>query len=153
MSYINIAAAITLTGWSERTFWRRFADGSVSRSEKNGPNGKAMVFLNSIVEHFNVSVGAEELEIIVAADGGNAQAQTDLALIFHSNGKFKESVWWLELAAKLEYAPAMRWLGICYAKAEGVPFNEDLSIMWLAKAASLGDQIAKAQMQGMRDRL
>ena len=112
-----------------------------------------MVLLSSIADHFSIAIGTGDLEIIVAADGGDAEAQTDLALMFHANGKFKECVWWLEMAAKLEYAPAMRWLGACYAKAEGVPFDENLSMMWLAKAAAFGDKIAKAQMQGMRDRL
>lgn len=112
-----------------------------------------MVLLDSVAKNFNLPLGPEDLKIVVAADGGNPEAQTDLALIFHANGKFKQSVWWLDLAASLDYAPAMRWLGMCYAKAEGVPFNENLSIMWLGKAAAFGDKIAKAQMQGMRDRL
>lgn len=153
MYYVNIFTAITLTGWSERTFWRRFADGSVIRGEKSGAKGKAMVLITSLTEHFCIPISSDDLALIESADNGDAQAQTDLALIFHANRKFKECVFWLQSAAKADYAPAMRWLGICHFNGEGLPPDDNLGIMWLARAAASGDRIALAQMQAMRTKL
>lgn len=154
MYYVNIATATTLTGWSERTLWRRFSDGSVKRNEKSVQNGKVMVQLNSISTHFCIPLDSlDHLALIQAADGGDPEAQVDLALIFHESKKFEGCVYWLQLAEKKDYPPAMRWLGSCYIKGEGIEKDENMGIMWLAKAAAFGDSISQAQMQGMKDRI
>lgn len=154
MHYVNIATATILTGWSERTLWRRFADGSVIRSDKNPQSGKVMVLLDSISSHFCISLNSpEDLALIQAADNGDAEAQTDIALIFHAQKKFEACVYWLQLAEKKDYPPAMRWLGTCYIKGEGIETNDNMGIMWLAKSAAFGDPISQVQIKGMKDRL
>ncbi|MGP1665999.1 MAG: tetratricopeptide repeat protein, partial [Rhodanobacter sp.] len=79
-----------------------------------------------------------------------AGAQTDLAVLFLSNAKPESAVYWLELAAKQDYANAMHLLGRCYTDGNGILKNEDLGIMWIAKAASHGHLISQGQMQALR---
>jgi hypothetical protein len=71
---ISLAAAITLTEWSERTFWRRFADGSVKREVESGGNGKSMVHLESIEAHFAIPLALEDLTLVQQADRGDPAA-------------------------------------------------------------------------------
>ncbi|HEX8887246.1 MAG TPA: hypothetical protein VF797_22405, partial [Noviherbaspirillum sp.] len=60
MELISLAAAITLTEWSERTFWRRFADGSVKKEVEGGGNGKSMVHLDSIEPYIAIPLDADD---------------------------------------------------------------------------------------------
>ena len=151
MELVSIATAITLTEWSERTFWRRFADGSLKKRET--ANGKSMVDFWSIKPHICILLDEEDILLIKDADAGEVEAQNDLALIFLSNDKPKSAIYWLKLAAQQDYANAMHLLGRCYIDGNGLARNENLGIMWIAKAASLGDVISQAQMQSMVDRL
>ena len=145
MQFINIATAMTLTGWSERTFWRRFADGSVRRDTSSAA-GKSMVEFDSIKPHMLIPLGADDYPLVQAADAGNAEAQTDLALLFISHHKLKQGIAWLEAAVKQEHAAAMRLMGRCHIEGQGVDQDDNLGMMWLARAAAKGDPIAQAQM-------
>ncbi|MET0963256.1 MAG: hypothetical protein ABWY05_10650 [Noviherbaspirillum sp.] len=104
---ISLAAAITLTEWSERTFWRRFADGSVKREVESGGNGKSMVHLDSIKSHIDMPLAPDDFTLLRQADQGDPAAQNDLALIFLSSGRTRGAIYWLELAARQDYADAM----------------------------------------------
>jgi TPR repeat protein len=146
---ISLATAVTLTGWSERTFWRRFADGSVERNIGNEKNGKSMVSIDSILPHLAVPLTDDDIQLVVDADKGGAEAQSDLALIFLSNGKYREAMFWLELAIKQGDACAMHWLGRACIDGTGCPKDEDVGLMWIAKAAANGHVVSQAQMQGM----
>jgi hypothetical protein len=148
---ISLAAAITLTEWSQSTFRRRIADGSVKRIMENGGNGRSMVYLDSIKSHISIPLGPEETALLASADAGNAEAQNDLALLFLSNGKIKSALYWLELAIKQNHADAMHWLGRCYIEGKGIAKDENLGMMWLSKSAAQGHVIAQGQMQAMRD--
>ena len=150
---ISIAAAITLTGWSERTIWRRISDGTLSRVDENTVKDKAMISLDAIKSNFCVPIEPEDFDLIENADAGNAGAQTDIALIFMSNKKMASVIYWLKLAVKQDYAEAMHWLGRCYTNGNGLPKDENLGIMWIAKAAAQGHVISQGQMQAMRDRM
>jgi hypothetical protein len=149
---ISLAAAITLTEWSERTFWRRFADGSVKRELDNGGNGKSMVHLESIAAHITVPLAPGDMALVRQADRGDAAAQSDLGLIFLASGKPRGAIYWLELAAKQDYADAMHWLARCYLDGNGVAPDEHLGLMWLSRAAAHGHRISQGQLQVMRDR-
>ena len=149
MKFISLAAAITITEWSERTFWRRFADGSLTRENEQG---RSMIPFDLIRPHMCMPLDTEDLPVLAGADAGKAEAQNDLALIFLANGKPKGAVYWLELAAKQDYASAMNWLGRCYIEGNGVPKDENLGIMWISKAAAHGDKISQGQMQAILDR-
>ena len=149
---ISLAAAITLTEWSERTFWRRFADGSVKREMESSGNGKSMVHLDSIKPHMTILLAPEDLALVQQADRGDPAAQNDLALIFLASGKTRGAIYWLELAAKQDYADAMHWLARCYLDGNGVPPDDHLGLMWLSRAAAHGHRISQGQLQVMRDR-
>jgi TPR repeat protein len=149
---ISLAAAITLTDWSERTLRRKLAEGSITRAPENGSNGKSLIHFDSISEQVCVSLESEDLSVLIKADAGDAEAQSDMALIFLSSNKFKSAIYWLELAAKQAHPDAMHWLGRCHIDGNGVPKDENLGIMWLSKAAAHGHLISQAQMQAMRNR-
>jgi hypothetical protein len=149
---ISIASAVTLTEWSESTFKRRIADGSLERKFETGPSGRAMVSFNAITPHICIPLENDDVLLIQAADGGNAEAQNDLALLFLTNGKPKSALYWFELAAKQDNPHAMHWLGRCHIEGNGVLRDENRGMMWLAKAASHGHAISRAQMQAMRDK-
>ncbi|HEY0589494.1 MAG TPA: hypothetical protein VGD52_25435 [Pseudoduganella sp.] len=148
---IKISTAITLTGWSKRTFWRRFADGSVERGAENQEraNEISTVVLDSILPHLWVVLTEEDLQLVLEADGGQAQAQCDLALLFRSLEKHKEALYWLELAIKQGDVSAMHWMGRAYAEGTGVLRDENMGVMWIAKAAAGGHVISQAQISGM----
>jgi uncharacterized protein len=91
----------------------------------------------------------DDIELLKAADVGDAAAQTDLALLFLMHGKAKSAVYWLELAAKQNFPDAMHWLGRCYLCGVGFVKDETLALMWIAKAASLGHPVAQAQVEAL----
>jgi TPR repeat protein len=152
LELISLAAAITLTEWSERTLRRKLAEGSVTRAPESGSNGRYLLHLDSVRPYICICLEPDELATLMRADSGEPEAQTDLALIFLSNAKPKGAAYWLELAAKQDYPDAMHWLGRCYIEGNGVPKNENLGMMWLAKAAAHEHVISQEQMQAMRDR-
>lgn len=147
MDMISLPTAITLTEKSERTLWRLIADGSIRREMDAG---KAVIDLASLKPYLCLPL--DDLALVQAADHGDAVAQTDLALIFLANGKPKGAVEWLEQAAGQAYPDAMYWLGRCYIDGEGLAQDENLGLIWIAKAAADGHLISIAQMAGMRGR-
>ncbi|MEI7429962.1 MAG: sel1 repeat family protein [Betaproteobacteria bacterium] len=149
MQLISLSAAITLTDISERTFWRKFADGSMDRIKVNG---KVMIPFDSIKTYFCLPLQAEDLVVLESADAGDAEAQNEMALIFLSHAKPRNAMYWLELAARQDYADAINLLGQCYMGVIGVAKDENTGMMWLAKAASLGHAISLLQMQSVRDK-
>jgi TPR repeat protein len=66
------------------------------------------------------------------------------------NNKPKSAIYWLGLAAKQDFADAMHLLGSCYSKGNGLAKDNNLALMWIAKAASLGHPIAIAQIKSIR---
>lgn len=148
MQYISLAGATTLTGWSERTFWRKLSDGSVTRSPSSS---RAMIAFNDIKAYSCIPLEPEDLLMIEQADSGDAAAQTETAILFLQHDKPKSAVYWLDLATKHDDANAMYLLGRCYTDGSGIPVNENLGIMWIAKAASLNHVLAQGLMRSMRN--
>lgn len=153
LNSISVATAISLTGWSESTMRRRIADGVVTRRLEAGENGRSMMDLESIMPHLDLPLENGDVELILAADGGVAEAQTDLALKFLLNNNAKGALYWLELSVKQDYANAMYYLGRCYIEGAGVARDENVGLIWLLKAAVGGHVIARAQMQQVKERL
>jgi hypothetical protein len=149
MQHVSLQAATTLTEWSERTIRRRLADGSLKCAD-NSSHYKTMICFNSIKHDICIVLDSDDIELLKAADSGDAEAQNDLALLFLEHNKLKSAVYWLELAAKQQFTDAMHLLGCCYLEGNGLPKDDNLAIMWIAKAASLGHSIAVAQIQSMR---
>ncbi|MDP2100340.1 MAG: tetratricopeptide repeat protein [Methylobacter sp.] len=149
MQTISIQAVTTLTGWSLRTIRRRLADGTLS-CVNNEDRIKTMISFDSIKNDIGIPLKSEDIELIMSADTGDANAQNDLALLFLENNKPQSAIYWLELAAKQGFADAMQLLGKCYLKGNGVDKDNNIAMMWVAKAASLGHPIALAQMKSIR---
>ena len=152
MEVISLAAAITLTEWSERTFWRRFTDGTIRKESRNG---KAVIRFAAIRDNLCLPFDGEDLLLLERADGGNAVAQTELALHFLDHRKPKGALAWLGLAVKQEDANAMYLLGRCYidGNSRGIECDENLGLMWVSKAACHGSVMALAVMQSIRERI
>lgn len=145
---ISLATAATLTEWSKRTLWRRISDGTLSRTggDEIFDDKKTKIDLDTIKSRICIPIESGDLELIESADAGDAEAQTDLAVLFLSYGKSESAIYWLEVAAKQNYSGSMYWLGRCYIDGKGLTADENLGVMWIAKAASLDHVISKALM-------
>jgi TPR repeat protein len=149
MQHVSLQAATTLTEWSMRTLRRRLADGTLQCAADNEAHYKTMICFDSIKHDICIALDPDDIEVLQAADAGDAKSQNDLALLFLDNDKMKSAAYWLELAAKQNFTDAMHLLGCCYLEGNGLPKDDNLAIMWIAKAASLGHSIAIAQIQSM----
>jgi len=147
---VSIAATATLTGWSERTVWRRFSE-RLAKTEKS--HGRSMIPFDAVQPHLCIPLTPDELPLLAAADAGDAESQSAIALIFLSNDQPKSAIRWLELAAKQGDADAMNLLGVCSIKGEGLPQDDNLGIAWIAKAAACGHALSQRQIAGLRGRL
>lgn len=146
---ISVSTAMTLTEWSESTFRRRIADGSVVRMRESEGNGRSMVAFEAIHPHISIELEEGDAPLIKNADIGDAEAQTDLALLFLKAEKFKAAVYWLNLSEKQNYAAAMYYLGYCYQDSLGVPQDINLSLMWFAKSAACGHVLAQGRINAI----
>ena len=150
MDVISLAAATTLTEWSERTFWRRFTEGSIERLSRNG---KAVVRFDAIASHLCIPMEEQDLVLLQQADAGDAGAQTDMALLFLANKKPKGALAWLNLAVKQHDAAAMYLLGRLHIDAHGSDRDDNLGMMWLSKSACHGNRFATVVMESIRRRI
>ncbi|MDD1642318.1 MAG: sel1 repeat family protein [Methylococcaceae bacterium] len=150
MPNISLQTAATLTGLSLSTLRRRIADGTLKCASNEKDRNKTMICLDSIKNDIGMPLEPDDIELIKAADAGEPQAQNDLAILFLENNKPKNAIYWLELAAKQDFADAMHLLGTCYLKGNGLAKDNNLALMWIAKAASLGHSIAIAQIKSIR---
>ena len=150
MQHVSLQAATTLTDLSVRTIRRRLADGSLQCAADNEAYYKTMICFDSIKHDICIALTPNDIELIKSADAGDAAAQNDLAVLFLEQNKPKSAVYWLELAAKQQVSDAMHLLGCCYLEGNGLVKDDNLAMMWIAKAASLGHSIALAQIQSIR---
>ena len=148
---INLATAASLTLWSKRTIWRRISDGTLARTggDEVLDDKKTKIQLATIKSHICVPMDASDYELIEKADAGCAEAQTDLALLFISYDKLESAVYWLELAAKQNYAGAMHLLGRYYIDGKGGQKNQNIGMMWIAKAAAMGHVLSQDVMEAV----
>ncbi len=146
---ISLQAVMTLTEWSERTIRRRLAEGVLQTIKDNIVSNKALIGFDSIQSDVCIPLSVEDMELIRAADTGDARAQHDLALLFWDYDKPKSALYWLELSAKQNFADAMHELGCCYLRGEFLLKDDNVAVMWIAKAASQGHAIAAAQIKAL----
>jgi TPR repeat protein len=142
---LSLTTATVITGISERTWWRRIEQGSIQH-ESMGPGKQTRLLFSDVLPEISISVTSEDIEFILLADAGDADAQNDIGQMFSIAGKPDTALYWLQQSANQGNPDAMQWLAQFYARGEGVPTDENLSMMWLAKAAALGHVIAKSQM-------
>jgi TPR repeat protein len=148
---LSLTTASVITDISERTWWRRIAQGTIQRASSVA--GKhTRLQLSDVLPNVSIPVNAQDIEIILLADAGDADAQNDVGQMFSMAGKAESAIYWFRQAANQGNSDAMQWLGQCYARGEGVSLDENLSMMWLAKAAALGHVIAKSQIDAILKR-
>ena len=108
-----------------------------------------MLSWDDVLPHICIPMTPEDLAFVLRADAGDAEAQNDIGQLFSIAGKYEAALYWLQQAAQQGNPDAMQWLGRCHLSGEGVPKDDNLGIMWIAKAASHGHVIAKFQMNAM----
>ena len=149
---ISLDTACAISEMSKSTWWRRIAKGDFTRVADDA-RGRAMLLWSEVEPHICVPIEPEDKEFILLADAGDAEAQDDIGQLFLMSEKYQAAIYWFEQAAQQNNADAMQWLGHCYINGKGVPKDENLGIMWLAKAAALGHVIAQGQMNGLIGRV
>ena len=152
MPNVSLQTATLLTGLSRRTLSRRITNGTLksAQASKKDQYNITMISLDSIKNDIGIPLNPDDIELIKAADAGKPEAQNDLGVLFLENNKPQSAICWLELAAKQDFVNAMHLLGNCYLKGNGLAKDNNLAIMWIAKAASLGHPIAIAQIRSIR---
>lgn len=151
LKVVSLATAANLLELNERTLRRRIADGLLPRLSEEAGTNRTMLPFDAIQNQIVIPLEADDLDLIGEADAGVAEAQNDLALLFLLHAKPQSAIYWLELAIKQDYADSMHWLARCYLEGNGVAKDENMGLMWLAKAASHGHTISQQQMQAFRD--
>lgn len=149
MNVISVEAAIAITERSRSTWWRRIAKGEITRVADDA-RGRAMLLWSEVLPQICVPMEPIDLAVVLRADAGDAAAQCDIGQFFSIAGKHKIALYWLQQAAQQDYPDAMQWLGRCYISGDGVPKDENLGIMWIAKAAAHDHVIAQTQIKGLK---
>ena len=145
---ISLDTAAIISERSKRTWQRRMAEGGLERLADDA-RGRSMVCLTEVAPLICVPLQGTDVEVLLAADAGSAAAQRDLGQIFASHAKHEIAVHWLKQAAEQGDADAMQCLGAAHAVGAGVPQDNDLALMWIARAAANGHVIAQAQTGGL----
>ena len=167
MDAISLDAAVAMTSISKSTLWRRVTEGFIGKAGKDARN-RAMLALADVLPLVDAParLGDDELRLLRAADAGEAGAQADMGAMFYVAGNAKAALYWLNEAAAQGNADAMHWLAIAHAshtahlaqaassasgggEGEIVAARErddNLAVMWLAKAAAQGHALAQQQM-------
>ncbi|MBN3968786.1 sel1 repeat family protein [Pseudomonas gregormendelii] len=111
--------------------------------------GRTMVVLDHVLPFISVQLNDDDIDLIVSADAGNADAQNDLAQLFDELGKREVALYWWGASADQGHPDAMHHLGNCFICGSGVCKDENTGIMWIAKAASLGHVVARGQINSL----
>lgn len=148
---ISLDTVCAITEMSKSTWRRRIAKGDFTRLADDA-RGRAMLLWSEVEPHICVPIEPEDKQFILLADAGDAEAQDDIGQLFLISEKYQAAIYWFQQAAQQNNADAMQWLGHCHLNGKGVPKDENLGIMWLAKAAALGHVIAQGQMKGLINR-
>ena len=149
MHLITLKTAIHLTGLSRRTLWRRIAVGVFSKTNKDEPLGRTQIPLETLAADTGMTLTTADMEVILRADEGDAQAQGEVGLMLLESGQPERALYWLELAAQAGDPEAMHWLGRCHVAGEGVEADETLGLSWITRAAARGHCISQRQMEAL----
>lgn len=146
---ISLMAAVTLTGKSKRTLWRRLSDGTLTRAPDD-THGRTMVLLAAVQGEAGFHLEEHDWYTLLAADGGSASAQLDMGYLFMAADQIPSAVYWLEQAARQQQPDAMLWLARLALEDDAESQNEEKAWVWLTKAAAQGHPIARAQLHQLK---
>lgn len=138
MATIRVTTAAALAGVDRRTVRRWLGDGDID--------------LAALLQKADLRLSAEEAQTALQADSGSADACAELATIFAERGFHSRAVEWWQQAAERGHADAMHWLARAYLDGRGIAPDLNLGLMWLARSASLGHPISKAQTRALLSR-
>ncbi len=148
---ISLDTVCAITEMSKSTWRRRIAKGDFARLADD-TRGRTMLLWSEVAPHICVPIEPEDKEFILLADAGDAEAQDDIGQLFLMSEKYLAAIYWFQQAAQQNNSDAMHWLGHCYINGKGVLKDDNLGMMWIAKAAAMGHVIAQGQMKGLIDR-
>jgi TPR repeat protein len=145
---ISLDTIIAMSKWSRRTWWRRISSAEVRRLPDD-PRGRVMLAWDSVRHHVPLPLSRQDLQTMLQADAGDMAAQNEFGQHLFVLNHPAAAIYWIDQAARQGCADAMQWLGVAHATGQGVERNEYLALMWIAKAASQGHVIARAQADGL----
>ncbi|MDD4927363.1 MAG: tetratricopeptide repeat protein [Methylotenera sp.] len=145
---LSLDTVCAITETSKSTWRRRMAKGDFTR-QADDARGRTMLLWSEVAPHICVRLAPEDKQTLVLADAGQAEAQDDLGQLFLMSEKYPAAVYWFGLAAQQNHPDAMQWLGHCHLNGKGVAQDENLGLMWLAKAAARGHVIAQGLMKAL----
>ncbi len=147
--HVTLSTAVTLTGLSKRTLWRRIADGLLRKMASGRPEEESRLVVADLLQLGKLELSPSEQDNLLRADRGEPSAQLALALFFLQRQRPEAAVQWLTKAAQQNQADAMHWLGTLYAEGSGVERDERQASEWIRKAAAQHHPIAQAQMAAL----
>lgn len=150
MRTVSLSTAMTLSDLSESTFRRKIRSGEIELLPPDDAGGREGIAIDRNFTYLNTDIADRHWDLVKDADRGDANAQTELALILQQHRKFRAAVYWLQLAAKKNDSHALHWLARCHLEGRGVARNEDKGIMLLARSAMLGNVISAHQLAALR---
>lgn len=99
MVSITLNTAMSLTGLSKRTLWRRIADGQLrvhdASSGGGGRSEHTRVLLDDVIALSPLRLDDDDCALIAEADAGSVEAQCDLGLLLLTQNHPSEAVAWL----------------------------------------------------------
>ena len=146
---ISVDTLAKFLGKSERTAWRLLTN-NVIKTEIIA--GKSKIEFNDVKPYLNENIKGLNPKLIEACDQGDATAETELAIDLLEAGNYQDALVWLNRAASKDYPDALQILGDLYIKGIGTATDYTKGIMLISKAATLGHQIAIAQIDGITKR-
>lgn len=143
MPFICLSTAMTITGLSKRTLWRRIGEGRIATDSKPAPGEKTLVDLHDVLKCSPLEFKPEERAIIADADQGDRAAQCNLGFLLMKAGRQDNAIHWLRLSAKQLYPIAMCYLGKHSFTDKGLERSERSNLMCLNQLADTGNLIAR----------
>lgn len=145
--FISVKTYANLCDLSERTVRRYMAMNTIDFIAES--SNRTLIAIDELAENCSIPLTADENSLILQADSGNAESQNDLAILLLEHTKPNLAIYWFNLAAKQQHADAMQFLGYCYANGEGIEKDNNLALMWIARAASLKWVLAEQQISSL----
>jgi len=145
---ISIKTYAHLVNLSERTI-RRHIEAKKLTSFYDASLNRTLISIKDMIKNSLIALNEDEANLILAADSGEANSQTEVALLFLEHKKATQAIYWLKLAAMQDHVDAMCLLGDCYLRGLGHEKDRNVAISWIAKVASAGSGIANQQMDSL----
>lgn len=144
MAAISLKTAISISGLSRRTIWRRIEDGCLTKICAPKKGGMTRLNFEEVLSLSCLPLKQEDHAVIFAADQGDAVAQCDLALLFLTAHRARDAAFWFDQSAQQSYPDAMCFLGRFCLMGKVIPRNVDLGISWLNHAAAKKHLVAQS---------